>query len=93
MTNDPERTGDRGLLRSVPSPSEKPPKARTRKSASATAGTARKRAGAEPAHDQIARRAFEIYVSRGGGHGRHREDWLLAEAELRRAAQPGEPSR
>jgi tRNA 2-selenouridine synthase SelU len=31
----------------------------------------------------IARRAFEVYCSRGGQHGRDLEDWLQAERELR----------
>ncbi|HVB54830.1 MAG TPA: Hsp20/alpha crystallin family protein [Candidatus Acidoferrales bacterium] len=30
----------------------------------------------------IARRAFEIFESRGGVHGNDREDWFLAESEL-----------
>ena len=33
------------------------------------------------AHD-IASRAFELFVERGGGHGRDWEDWLYAEHEL-----------
>lgn len=31
----------------------------------------------------IAARAYEIYLSRGGHHGRDLEDWLEAEASLR----------
>jgi len=30
----------------------------------------------------IARRAFEIFESRGHVHGNDREDWFLAESEL-----------
>ena len=30
----------------------------------------------------IAQRAYEIYESRGGGHGSDRDDWFMAEAEL-----------
>ena len=30
----------------------------------------------------IARRAFEIFESRGRAHGNDREDWFLAESEL-----------
>lgn len=37
--------------------------------------------GAE--HDAIARRAYEIYRSRGGSHGSDVDDWLEAERELR----------
>jgi HSP20 family molecular chaperone IbpA len=32
--------------------------------------------------DQIARRAYELYKSRGGDDGHDKEDWLRAEAEL-----------
>jgi hypothetical protein len=32
--------------------------------------------------NRIARRAFEIFESRGGLHGHDREDWFLAETEL-----------
>ena len=35
-----------------------------------------------PPHGAIARRAYEIYVSRGGEHGSDVEDWLQAEREL-----------
>jgi len=31
---------------------------------------------------RIARRALEIFESRGGSHGHDREDWFLAESEL-----------
>jgi hypothetical protein len=33
-------------------------------------------------HDQIARRAYEIYANRGYTHGNHEQDWLQAEHEL-----------
>jgi hypothetical protein len=36
-------------------------------------------------HDDIERRAFELYERRGGEHGRDLDDWLLAENELRDA--------
>ena len=32
--------------------------------------------------EQIRRRAYELYTQRGGGDGRHVEDWFRAEAEL-----------
>ena len=41
---------------------------------------------APPTHEQIARRAFELFLSRGGEHGRHEEDWHRAERELRAPA-------
>ena len=34
-------------------------------------------------HEAVARRAFEIYLGRGGHHGRDVEDWFQAEKELR----------
>ena len=33
--------------------------------------------------EEIARRAYEIYLARGGQHGHDVEDWLQAEHELR----------
>lgn len=36
-----------------------------------------------PTPDEIAQRAFELFLARGGQHGRHEEDWLSAERELR----------
>ena len=40
------------------------------------------RTGKKPAPDEIARKAFDIYVARGGEHGHDLEDWLKAESEL-----------
>ena len=36
----------------------------------------------EVLRDGIARRAFEIYVQRGGENGQDVEDWLKAEKEI-----------
>ncbi len=36
-----------------------------------------------PTREQISRRAYEIYLARGGTHGYDIEDWLKAERELR----------
>jgi hypothetical protein len=36
----------------------------------------------ELSRDEIARRAYEIYVQRGGENGRDVEDWLRAEKEM-----------
>jgi len=36
-----------------------------------------------PSHDEIARRAYELFEARGRLDGFHLEDWLRAEAELR----------
>jgi hypothetical protein len=35
-----------------------------------------------PAYEDIAARAYEIYMQRGGGHGGDWNDWLTAEREL-----------
>lgn len=35
-----------------------------------------------PSHEQIAKRAFELFLARGGQHGRHVDDWVQAEREL-----------
>ena len=42
----------------------------------------------EPTHDQIASRAFEIYVSRGAEHGHDVGDWFEAERQLKIELQP-----
>jgi hypothetical protein len=36
-----------------------------------------------PSHEQIARRAYELFLARGGGHGQHEQDWAQAERELK----------
>ena len=38
----------------------------------------------EPTHEEIAARAYELYLARGSVDGYSEEDWMLAEAELRR---------
>lgn len=38
---------------------------------------------------RIAKRAYELYLQRGGQDGSALEDWLQAEREIRRAAQRG----
>jgi hypothetical protein len=37
---------------------------------------------ATPTHEQIARRAYELYIKRGQAPGNEQEDWLEAEKEL-----------
>jgi len=39
----------------------------------------------EPTHEAIAARAYELYLARGSIDGYSEEDWLVAEAELRRS--------
>ncbi len=41
----------------------------------------------QPSRDDVARRAYEIFRSRGGVHGRDLEDWLEAEHELQARPQ------
>ena len=59
------------------------------KSASTTTSTmsngrAAAASGSAPSHEDIAARAYELYLARGSLDGYSEEDWLLAEAELRR---------
>ena len=35
-----------------------------------------------PSRDEIAQRAYELYLARGGGDGSEQQDWLQAEREL-----------
>lgn len=37
----------------------------------------------EPSEEQIRRRAYEIFIARGGEHGNEQADWEQAERELR----------
>src|SRR5580704_19072557 len=37
-----------------------------------------------PSHEQIRKRAHELYVARGGEHGQELQDWQFAEEQLRR---------
>jgi hypothetical protein len=41
-----------------------------------------------PTHDEIARRAYQIFVERGRPEGRDMEHWLEAEAQLVAAREP-----
>lgn len=38
----------------------------------------------EPTHDQIQKRAYQLYLARGEEHGQDLEDWLFAEEQLQR---------
>jgi hypothetical protein len=58
----------------------KPKRAR----AAARPAAARETASTDgPSLDDIRRRAYERYLERGGNHGRHFDDWLEAEKELK----------
>ena len=43
-----------------------------------------KTTSSELTSEEIAKRAYEIYLERGGGDGHADDDWLLAEQELSR---------
>jgi hypothetical protein len=67
--------------------SKKPAAERGRK---ASAGK-RAKPSPQPAREDIERRAYEIYLERGGGEGGEMEDWLQAERELQqRHKRPGD---
>jgi hypothetical protein len=36
--------------------------------------------------DRVAQRAYELYLTRGGGAGQELDDWLCAERELQNAS-------
>lgn len=40
-----------------------------------------------PSHEQIARRAYEIFLARGSKQGNPEQDWFQAERELRLGRQ------
>ena len=44
------------------------------------------------ARDRIAARAYELYLQRGGAHGRETEDWLEAEREVSGFSRARRPS-
>ena len=46
--------------------------------------------GPELAQDEIARRAYELYLQRGSVPGHETDDWLQAEAELSAQGVQGE---
>jgi len=53
----------------------------------AAAETTPTRTAIAPSHEQIAARAYEIFVARGGQDGRDQDDWYQAESELRLGEQ------
>jgi hypothetical protein len=46
-----------------------------------------------PTHEQIAARAYEIFIERGRPEGRDLDHWLEAEAQLRASAQANSGAR
>jgi hypothetical protein len=62
-------------------------------SSSRSTGTAPPAISSFPDHDEIARRAYELWINRGMGPGFDRQDWHQAEHELlehaaRKATKP-----
>jgi Protein of unknown function (DUF2934) len=55
----------------------------------AAAADGRRMPNHEPTDEEVAQRAYEIYVSRGQEPGRHVEDWLQARRELEAAGTHG----
>jgi hypothetical protein len=43
--------------------------------------------------EDVARRAYELFLSRGGQHGRDMDDWLEAERQLTSDGTSPRPSR
>lgn len=50
--------------------------------ASQTAKAASAAVKPSPSHDEIAKRAYELYLARGAEHGHAEQDWAQAESEL-----------
>ena len=42
-------------------------------------------------NDEVARKAYELYMSRGGGHGADFDDWIEAEKQLKESQTPQAP--
>lgn len=65
-----------------PTPTDQRPPDNTITSTPRQTGTFKQ--GGGPTDEEIRRRAYELYVERGGRHGLHDDDWHRAERELRR---------
>lgn len=72
----------RPTTRSKATDPDNPVQAKPRKAKAAPAAPTEP-AASEPSADDIRRRAYERYQQRGGNHGRHFDDWLEAEKELK----------
>jgi hypothetical protein len=77
-----KRTTSSSTVKSA-APATKSAAPRTRATRSANPRVARSAAAPAPTHQDIERRAYELYL-RDGGHGKALEHWLQAERELRR---------
>ena len=56
--------------------------AKTKETSSSLEKKTAKTKAAKPSHDEIAERAFEIYLERNGAAGDPMQDWIRAEQEL-----------
>ena len=79
------RTSTASKARSTKAESSAPPATGTHKNVAVPAPSEVKAAAVvrEPSHQDIARRAFELFQARGGYEGGAINDWLRAEQELR----------
>lgn len=68
-------------------PNAKTPTQSTKESPKAPTTPAPVPARNGPTEEQIARRAYEIFLARGATHGHHEQDWQQAERELRLGRQ------
>jgi hypothetical protein len=57
--------------------------------ASGTGADSRPSASASDDTQRISERAYELYLARGGAHGRDMDDWLAAEREIRNGRGDG----
>jgi hypothetical protein len=57
-------------------------KTSTKKPVAEAAARPSRKSGGAPTHEQIAQRAYELFLQRGAQHGRDYDDWLIAETEL-----------
>jgi Protein of unknown function (DUF2934) len=64
----------------MPKPESKKPATKTGRQ---TSTGKRAKPSPQPTREDIERRAYEIYLERGGTGGSEMEDWLQAERELR----------
>ena len=56
--------------------------AKTKQTSSSSEKKPAKAKAAKPTHDEIAERAFQIYLERNGAPGDPMQDWICAEQEL-----------
>ena len=65
---------------------------KTRATASPVVKKPRK-ASTQPTREEIALRAYHIFLERGSTPGNELEDWIRAERELRQPVKPGRKSK